>query len=476
MEQEKISIAKEVMDQTVATLGSLPVEQLALIGSTNGGTFINRFYFDFTAKITSISCSPDTEACNMRLENWNRQGVSFTGIFHSHPASTPRPTAADIEYAIRIIEARNMHSLVLGIVLPKAGDKPAKLRLYRVSRDGSVSSLSYEVADSYMTSSRGVEYRLCDRLGKNRFQRIGSLYPLKRLSEKLVIGIGVGGAMQFYEELARSGVGNFLLIDPDRVSAENIATQQAYISDIGLFKVDAVSHRIQDINPEAHVTAIPRPLDDSFTDEEFEQIIGENLFKRHKDILVCGCTDSFLAQARSATLVMKYGTCYLAAQMYAGGEAAEIYFSYPGVTNNSCPRCSLASRYETYADGYQNVVSSEAAPIFATTRLNSLKGQIALMLLLYHEDEDCRYSNMLDLVAESNFVQINMSPYASEHLDIHIFDTDMVPELSFFDEAVWYPQMPANKANGFKTCPLCGGTGDLLSLMGSITDTREAII
>lgn len=474
MEQEKIIIAKEVMDQTAATLGSLPVEQLALIGSTNGGTFINRFYFDFTAKTTSTSCSPDTEACNIRLEDWKRQSVSFTGIFHSHPASTPRPTAADIEYAVRIIRTQDILSLVLGIVLPKLDGNSVDLRLYRVFRNGSASRISYEIADQYMTSGRGVKYRLCDRLGENRFERIKSLYSLDRLSEKLIVGIGAGGAMQFYEELARSGVGNFLLIDSDRVSVENIATQQTYISDIGLFKVDVVARRILDINPEAHVTAIPRALDDSFTDEEFGRIIGGNLFKRHKDILICGCTDYFPAQARSAALAMKYGTCYLAAQMYAGGEAAEIYFSYPGVTNNSCPRCSLHSRYEAYADGYQNAVTSEAAPIFANTRLNSLKGQIALMLLLYHEDENCRYSNMLDMIAESNFVQINMSPYASEHLGIHIFDTDMVPELSFFDETVWYPQMPASEANGFKTCPLCGGTGDLLSLMGSITDTREA--
>lgn len=476
MDQEKIIIAKEVMDQTFATLGSLPPEQLALIGSTNGGTFINRFYYDFTAKTTSTSCSPDTEACNARLEDWKKQGISFTGILHSHPASNPYPTAADIEYAIKIIKARNMHGLVVGIILPKLDGNSVDLRLYRVFRNGSALRISYEIADQYTTSGRGVKYRLCDRLGENRFERIKSLYPLDRLADKLLIVFGLGGAMSFCEETARAGVENIMLVDPDRISAENIATQQAYVSDIGLFKVDAVARRILDINPEAHVTAIPRPLDDSFTDEEFEEIIGENLFKRHKDILICGCTDSFAAQARSAALAMKYGTCYLAAQMYSGGEAAEIYFSYPGVTNNSCPRCSMHSRYEAYINGYQNTVTSEAVPIFATTRLNSLKGQIALMLLLYHEDEDCRYSNMLDLVADRNFVQINMSPYASKHLGINIFNSDMVPELSFFDETLWYPQMPANEANGFKTCPLCGGTGDLLSLMGNIADTREVII
>ena len=105
--------------------------------------------------------------------------------------------------------------------------------------------------------------------------------------------------------------------------------------------------------------------------------------------------------------------------------------------------------------------------------MNSIECKIALMLLMYHEDEHSRYSNMLDMVADRNFVQVRMSPFVGAHLGLHVFDRTITPDYGFFDDTVWIPQVPNNEANGFKTCPLCGGTGDLLALKGSIADTRE---
>ena len=202
-------------------------------------------------------------------------------------------------------------------------------------------------------------------------------------------------------------------------------------------------------------------------------MIGEQLASRPTDILICGMTDSFPAQARTANLAMKYGTPYLAAQLYAQGEGGEVYFSYPGVTNNSCPRCALGSRYDAYEAGFQNNVTSNSSDFFSSLRMNSIEGKIALMLLMYHEDEHSRYNSMLDMVADRNFVQVRMSPFVGEHLGLHVFDRAITPDYGFFDDAVWIPQVPNNEANGFKTCPLCGGTGDLLALKGSIADTRE---
>ncbi len=98
---------------------------------------------------------------------------------------------------------------------------------------------------------------------------------------------------------------------------------------------------------------------------------------------------------------------------------------------------------------------------------------VSNFLFMYHEDEHSRYSNMLDMVADRNFVQVRMSPFVGEHLGLHVFDQTITSDYGFFDDTVWIPQVPNNEANGFKTCPLCGGTGDLLALKGSIVDTRE---
>ena len=294
------------------------------------------------------------------------------------------------------------------------------------------------------------------------------------MKRKVLVCIGCGGTRQFIEEMARSGVVNFVLIDGDTVSATNIATQQAYVSEIGLNKAEAIKRRILDINPKAKVNVAPYFLDDFTSDEDFETLVGKTLIKRPKDVLICGCTDSFMAQVRSASLALKYGTPYLAAQLYRQGMGAEIFFSLPGVTNSSCPRCAMNSRYEAYANGFKNDVTSDGTPIFATTRVNSLKGQIALMFMLYHEDENCIYNDMLDKVSDRNFIMIKMSPLADEELGIDVFREaeNTESELCFFDNTVWIPQIPNDGKEGRPLCPMCGGTGDLLALKGKSPDTR----
>lgn len=339
---------------------------------------------------------------------------------------------------------------------------------YRISRNGRVSEMTLRPPASPATSTQTVNEPKLDL-----FARIQQELPEEVLNQKLVIGVGVGSGRGLYEGLARCGVSNFLLIDHDYAEDVNVATQHSVVSENGKRKVNVTKERILDINPKAHVTAASLKLDDRFSDKDFESLVGKKLVNDPTDILICGLTDSFPAQSRTANLAMKYGTPYLAAQLYAGGEGGEVYFSYPGVTNNSCPRCALGSRYDAYEAGFHNNVTSNASDYFSSLRMNAIEGKIALMLLMYHEDERSRYSNMLDMVADRNFVQVRMSPFAGDHLGLHVFDRTITPDYGFFDDTVWIPQVPNNEANGFKTCPLCGGTGDLQALKGSIADTRE---
>lgn len=342
------------------------------------------------------------------------------------------------------------------------------VNIYHIIKDGHVSEITLK---SHTPPTIAKE--IADEPIPDLFARIQSELPLEILKRKLVIGVGVGSGRGLYEGLARCGFINFMFMDHDYVEDVNVATQHSTVSEIGKRKVNVLKEHILDINPQANVTAISLKLDDSLSDEGFESLIGEQLITHPTDILICGLTDSFKAQARTANLAMKYGTPYLAAQLYAGGEGGEVYFSYPGVTNNSCPRCALGSRYDAYEAGFQNDVTSNASDFFSSLRMNSIEGKIALMLLMHHEDERSRYSNMLDMVADRNFVQVRMSPFAGEHLGLHVFDRTITPDYGFFDDTVWIPQVPNNEANGFKTCPLCGGTGDLLALKGKIADTRE---
>ena len=307
------------------------------------------------------------------------------------------------------------------------------------------------------------------------FSKIASLYP-DHVLDKVIVCVGTGGARSFLENCARSGFRNYVLIDADVVSPTNIATQGVFISEMGKKKVHVIRDRILDINPDATVICVDRFLDDQMSDAEFRGYLDHFPGKEPTDYLILGCTDSFDAQKRSSLLALKYGSPYLAAMMYEGGAAAEIIFVYPGVTE-SCPRCLLRDRFEKYENGFVNDVDSSGCPIFATERMNALKGYIALMLLMYHEDSTSPLSKMLDEVKSRNFVEIRLSPYLKDSkLGIGIFDRvfEGVSRYIFFDETLWIPQHPDRPEYGSEPCRLCGGTGDLTTLQSKWkeVDTR----
>src|SRR5947209_2091155 len=94
------------------------------------------------------------------------------------------------------------------------------------------------------------------------FQRVASSYDLERMRRSRIISVGCGGAALFLEEIARCGVGEFVLIDPDLVEEPNIATQQVYLDNIGKAKVECIADRLIRINPDALVAVYQNLLDD----------------------------------------------------------------------------------------------------------------------------------------------------------------------------------------------------------------------
>ena len=74
---------------------------------------------------------------------------------------------------------------------------------------------------------------------------------MKMLEDACVMVFGVGGVgSHCIEALARSGVGELILIDNDKVSPSNINRQSiAYHSTIGQYKTQIMRERIADISP-----------------------------------------------------------------------------------------------------------------------------------------------------------------------------------------------------------------------------------
>ena len=97
---------------------------------------------------------------------------------------------------------------------------------------------------------------------------------LDKLKNSTVAVFGIGGVGSFVAEgLARSGVGNFALIDQDTISVTNLNRQiHATIITVGKPKVEVMKERILDINPRAKVETFQKFYDQKSSD----QLITDN--------------------------------------------------------------------------------------------------------------------------------------------------------------------------------------------------------
>lgn len=309
---------------------------------------------------------------------------------------------------------------------------------------------------------------------RKTFDRVRQAYDLPRMQRSRIIAVGAGGAAEWLEQLARAGVGQFVLIDPDVVSETNLATQQTYRRDIGRAKVDCIAERLRDINPSARTVSLQKSLD-AFSDKDIRRFACEPLVgHRAKKTIICGLTDDFFAQARVNRLALQLGLPSLCAQVYKEGRGAEVTFTYPGITP-ACHRCILSSRYHHFLErGQRNDVTSHGTPIFATTRLNAIKGFV-ILAMLHHGSRHPRWGKMLSRIGKRNLIQIRMDPDLAETVGLTVFNRvlrDADTTRLFFDETVWLPQDQECPQTGHKACPDCGGTGDLRCAIGKIGDTR----
>ena len=497
-------------------------------GATNDETCVDICHFDRHSKNTPGTFYYDVPSMSEVFREWKARGYITNGIYHSHPRGCIRPSYHDISTALLHIRFFNLEYFYLPIFqsrkkglftmffyIVKKQDDDLVVTLDHVlkaTEEGyelqsftewhethSISELdsyrmtieqkqakghkpeaapSASVNGTYKTNSKedipvNNNTNIAATTVSDYFAKVKSLYP-DHVLDKVIVCVGTGGARSFLENCARSGFRNFILMDKDVVGTTNIATQGVFISEMGKKKVEVIRERILDINPKARVVCVDSFLDDAMSDEEFKSYLDMFPHRRPTDYLILGCTDNFEAQKRSSMLALKYGNPYLAAMMYAGGAAAELIFTYPGVTE-SCPRCLLRDRFEKYEHGFQNDVDSSACPIFATERMNATKGYIALMLLMYHEDPTSPFNDMLNKVANRNFVWIRLNPYLKETaLGIELFDRLFAgtPErFTFMDETIWIPQHPDTDP----PCKMCGGTGDLreFSVKWADIDTRK---
>ncbi|MBZ5555233.1 MAG: ThiF family adenylyltransferase [Acidobacteriia bacterium] len=115
-------------------------------------------------------------------------------------------------------------------------------------------------------------------------RRVGIL-ETTMVSDKsvLCVGLGTGGAHAAIE-LAKCGVGRFILIDPDRLSVGNVVRHPGGISQVGRLKVNVVRDLIHEKNPDVKVSVHPVAV-------TFENLEAIRPLISQANVVICG-TDS----------------------------------------------------------------------------------------------------------------------------------------------------------------------------------------
>lgn len=461
-----LRISGAALEAIRRTVGSVPPETGGMLGGDRARGVVTHFHFDHDANRTGATYSPNCDTLNRVLaEEWNPHGIDLMGFAHSHPRGVRCPSAGDEVYARRILAAvPQIRQLLLPIVMSETDNARFELLPFAAVRDGH----GVAVRKLGLVIDGEVEARFSEL---PTFARVRSAYDLDHLQRVRVLAIGCGGAAEFIESLARAGVGEFVLCDPDVVSETNLATQQTYRRDVGRPKVECLADRVRDINPHSFVVALQSSLDE-LGDPDIRKLLFDELNgQQPHGVLLCGMTDAFEPQARVNRLALHFGVPSLCAQVYAEGRGAEVSFTHPETTP-ACHRCALSARYKAYLeDGYTNTTTSDGTPIGSTSRLNSLKFFVA-MALLHHGTRHARWGDMLTRIGNRNLVQLRLHPdFALPAFDRAFRNAD--PERVFCDEAVWLAQLPDHPSNGYPACPDCGGSGNLKKSVGAWEDTRD---
>ena len=212
-----------------------------------------------------------------------------------------------------------VEELLLPIVLPRRRRHDPHIEWY-VARPGAGGVAEIEC----------VEIEVIARPLIDQFARVAGAYDSEWLRRCRVLAVGCGGAREALENLARIGVGQFVLVDPDAVSPTNLATQAVRRSELGRPKVLAAADAIHEINPDACVVGLQCRIADIPREQLDVLARGSWLAAGSPVRTVVGLwSDNPTANAYGHRVALHYGVPAVSASLHRGGASGEIVLSYP---------------------------------------------------------------------------------------------------------------------------------------------------
>lgn len=178
---------------------------------------------------------------------------------------------------------------------------------------------------------------------------------VKKLHNAKVAVFGIGGVGSFVVEgLVRAGVGNFILIDDDKVCLTNLNRQIIATRDtVGKPKVEVAKERILSINPDAKVESV----------QEFFMPDSKEILDSSIDYVV-DCVDTVTAKIEIVIRAKKYNVPIISC-MGTGNKLDPTRFEVSDIYKTEICPLAKVMRKELRARGVESlkVVYSKEVPI-----------------------------------------------------------------------------------------------------------------
>lgn len=232
---------------------------------------------------------------------------------------------------------------LLGKILP-LGSTPSRSKLCGVIAKNGIDFYSFgKKIDTEVYS-----------LYQNIFSRNTGILESDVMSTKKAVLMGCGSVGSLVAlELARAGVGHFILVDADILEYHNICRHQCGIEDVGDLKVHALKRKILNINPRAEVVTfegiaqnLPKDTLDAFC------VAGDTIF--------VGGADNRAADVYTNRISIYYGASFISIGFWERAFAGEIFYHIVG-KGMPCYECALGdgSSLSARAEANHHIYSNQ---------------------------------------------------------------------------------------------------------------------
>lgn len=170
------------------------------------------------------------------------------------------------------------------------------------------------------------------------YSRNKGLLEVNILADKRVVIVGLGSfGSQIAIELAKSGVGSFVLYDNDRIELHNLARHTATVKDLGRLKTDVIEEAIKGKNPYATVEKYSVDINDHLEMLKIEIAKG--------NIVICA-TDNNKSRFNISTILVEEQKIGIFGRAVTRAEGGDVFVQRPG---GPCYCCLIGNQWFSQA-------------------------------------------------------------------------------------------------------------------------------